>query len=510
MTLRLFLAGAEVPSHRKVLAEVGAPHIALSYVGLTRRIKHPDRWAIEEKFPAQTKIFLDSGAYTVNKADAAYTQGDLRQISEAYQAFVAQNLDRVDMVSEFDALALGRDWISIQRDDFYSDLPPEKFLPIWHPEWGLEYLGQMADWYPRIGVPATSMSGRNLAPFLNSLVQDKGILLHGVAMTQVDEMSAIRWDSVSSTSWISPQQYGDTIVWTGRELKRYPKKYKDQARKRYRTLFDREGFDAQKIESDDSTELLRLSVWSWQQLVNDIEKKQRRPFKVVDPHATDADERFVDVEGEQVDTSTGEMRKPVTTVAVPSPPPTRRATTPLPVLGVSSREEEVIDPETGEKATVTVSDVKVRSDSQRKCDTCFLASKCPAFEPNSTCAFDIPIKIETKSEFIAVQNSLIEMQAQRVMFMRFAEETEGGYADPNLSAEMDRLQKMLKTKNDMEQEGFSFKIEGKAVGGQQGQPGMLARLFGDQASRKAQELPGGPIQVESAVEIIDAELIDKP
>src|SRR5690606_10269854 len=158
-------------------------------------------------------------------------------------------------------------WIEKQRREFYDHLPRDKFIPIWHAEWGIDYLEQMAEHYPRIGITTTEFNNRDLTPLLNTLVRTRGIRLHGVAMTHVDQMSAINWDSVSSTSWISPQQFGDTIVWTGRELKRYPKKYKEQARKRYRTLFEREGFDAEKIANDDSTEVLRLSIWSWQKLV---------------------------------------------------------------------------------------------------------------------------------------------------------------------------------------------------------------------------------------------------
>lgn len=519
--MRLYFAGYEVPSHRNILAEIGAQDVALSYMGLRRKIQFARPWIISEKVERanlkanraenEVNIFLDSGAYTVNKNPLDYTVGDLKDISAHYQEFVTQNVDTVEMVSEFDSMALGREWIEDQRDSFYNHLPEDKFLPLWHPEWGLDYLTEMSSEYRRIGIISTVIGGRDLTPFLNSIVQEKGTRLHGVAMTQVDEMSNIKWDSVSSTSWISPQQFGDTIVWTGRELKRYPKKYKEQARRRFRTLFEREGFDAEKIANDDSSEVLRLSVWSWQQLVNDIEKKQNRPLAAVPTqqgsnYMDDSDDSpFVEIEGDLVDTSTGEMRKSVSTPALLK----QRVPTPLPVLGVTTTEETVTDPESGEETTVTSTEVTIRSESQRKCDTCFLSSKCPAFEPQSTCAYNIPVEVKTKDQFVGVQNSLIEMQVQRVMFMKFAEDQEGGYADPNLSSEMDRLQKMLKTKNDMDQEGFSFKIEGKSVGGQQGQTGMLARLFGESAQQKANQLPA-PVQVEQVVDIIDADFTEGP
>lgn len=491
----LYYAGGEVPSHRNLLAAAGAEHIALSYMGLRRRVKFSRPWLIEDKFTDE-EIFLDSGAYTVNKEPAKFTQADLKDIAAHYREFVTENIDRVTMVSEFDALALGKDWILQQREEFYDTLPADKFMPIWHDEWGLDELQRLAGEYDRVGVHATSLGGRDLAPFLNGLVAETDIQLHGMAMTKIDQLETIRWTSVASTSWLSPQAYGDTIVWTGREMKRYPKKYKDQARKRYRSLFEREGFDAEKIAADDSKELLRLSVWSWQRLMEDIERKHHRPRLVTLPPPKD-DPPNVEIEGEEVDTPMPETRNSLATV---------RETQPLPVIGVRTRTERFQD-EDGQEREHQITGLSVRSESTRKCSTCFLSSKCPAYEPHSTCAYDIPIQMKTKDQFLMLQNSLIEMQTQRVLFMRFAEETEGGYADPNLSNEIDRLQKMLKTKHDMEAEGFTFKMEARSHGSN-GQNGMIARLFGDQASETARALPA-PVEADAVLEgYVDSEWVD--
>jgi hypothetical protein len=370
-------------------------------------------------------------------------------------------------------MALGREWIEEQRD-VYADAAVHKFMPVWHPEWGVNYLQEMAETFQNIGIPSTDLNGRNLAPVLNGIA-GAGISLHAVGVTKPDDMRDIRWSSVSSTSWVSPQQYGDTIVWTGRELKRYPKDRKDQARKRYRTLFEREGFDAEKIESDDSTELLRLSIWSWEKLVEDIEHKASRPLQVVATPTDEGDDGFAEVEGELVDTQTGEVRNSVPTLPSPRTPARRRDQVALPVLG--STTETVKDEETGEDKEVV--SYHIRSESERVCDTCFLANKCPAFEEGSNCAYNIPLQIRTRTEYQRTYDAMVEMQTQRVMFMRFAEDLEGGYADPNLSSELDRLTKMMKVKNDMDSDTFSLKIEGKSAAGGGGSMGVIGRLFGN-------------------------------
>jgi hypothetical protein len=278
--VHLFLGGSEIPGWRKMLAEEGVETVSLSYMGLRRRTKFTRPWLIEDNYLDSQKVFLDSGAYTVNKADDdKYSVGELKDIAAHYEAFVQQNIDSLHMVSEFDAVVLGREWIEARREDFYEDLPEDKFLPIWHSEWGVDELDKLAQRYKRVGVTQTDLDGRNLTPVLNEITRKYGTLLHGVAMTKPAEMAAVNWDSVASTSWLSPSQYGDTIVWTGRELKRYPKKYKDQARKRHRTLFTEAGFDADRIEAGENDEVLRFTIWSWQQLAASIDTTGRRKPK---------------------------------------------------------------------------------------------------------------------------------------------------------------------------------------------------------------------------------------
>ena len=80
--------------------------------------------------------------------------------------------------------------------------------------------------------------------------------------------------------------------------------------------------------------------------------------------------------------------------------------------------------------------------------------------------------------------SMIEMQGQRVAFMRFAEEMNGGYADPNVSQEVDRLIKMVKEVNDMASDKEFVQI----TASRQSAGGVLSAIFGDKA-QALRELP---------------------
>jgi len=502
--MHLYFAGAEVPSWKKVLREEGVEHVALSYMGLRRRTTFKRPWRIADKFDSTQKVFLDSGAYTINNAsEEKYTQRELKDIAAHYMSFVQDNIDDIEFVSEFDCMPLGIEWIRAMREDFYDGLPDGKFMPIWHSEWGVEELERLCQKYARVGVPQTALGGRNLVPALNSYVRQFGVKLHGVAMTKPDQMAAVNWTSVASTSWISPSQFGDTIIWTGKELKRYPKKMKDAARRRHRTYIDQIGFDSEKVAADDGPELIRLSLWSWRQLVSSLEGTTVDRYVVT---TSEVEESEDNVEGESSLVVTGgqEKRKSVTT----RPVRMRASTGVLPVMGVSMGVETYVD-ENGQAQERDLPLVNVRSTSQRVCSTCFLAAKCPMFEEGSNCAYEIPVTVKTKDQMQALQNGLVEMQTQRVLFGRMAEELEGGYPDPNLSSEMDRLQKMIKIKTELEQDSFSVKFEAK--GTSPGQMGLMSRLFGRDAGEQAQALPAGPVAADTVIQqmdVIDAVVVE--
>lgn len=486
--MRLYFGGAEIGSHRALLEEAGVQHVAMSYMGLRRRVKFARPWLIKDKFPAYMSVFLDSGAYTLNATEEEIATAEIEEINEHYQDFVNANLDRVEMVSEFDALAMGLDWIEEQRETFWHTVPREKFMAIWHPVWGIPYLHEMASRYEIIGIPATSLEGRNLRPVLNALAV-KGTRIHGVAMTKIEEMQTIRWDSVASTSWISPQRFGDTIVWTGKELKRYPKKYKETARKRHRTLFQQMGLDAEAIANDDPTEVLRLSVKSWQKFEEYVNKHQGvTPLFSHDTRPkVETEEEVVGDQPEEPDNS---PPTPSTSKAVAK---VREQTEMLPVMGLGKAREDEED-----SATV----LNIRSESARVCNNCFLAEKCPGYEPDSNCLYNIPVQIRNRDQVKALRQGMIEMQTQRVLFMRMAEEIEGGYADPNLTKEINVLDKMIGAYEEAEREGFSITVNARGSGpANDGQSGMLSRLFGREAGERAKEIEGGPVNADDFIDV---------
>jgi hypothetical protein len=81
--------------------------------------------------------------------------------------------------------------------------------------------------------------------------------------------------------------------------------------------------------------------------------------------------------------------------------------------------------------------------------------------------------------------------------MRFAEEMNGGYADPNVSQEIDRLFKLIKTTKELDdsREFIRMTVE------RQGSAGVLSQIFGEKA-QILKEIPNGGINEEDTTTII--------
>jgi hypothetical protein len=88
--------------------------------------------------------------------------------------------------------------------------------------------------------------------------------------------------------------------------------------------------------------------------------------------------------------------------------------------------------------------------------------------------------------------------------MRFAEEMNGGYADPNVSQEIDRLFKLIKTVKELDdsREFIRMTVE------RQGSSGVLSSIFGDKA-QALKELPNDGLNEQQTTKIIKESLEDK-
>jgi hypothetical protein len=280
---------------------------------------------------------------------------------------------------------------------------------------------------------------------------------------------------------------GETIIWDGARLVRYPKKMKDQARPRYKNIVDKAGLDYSEFVKDSTLEATRVAVWSYKKLEDSMDKKSPN-FHIIeggnDKNLSDNSDEFMTglmgLDLSTSDNSGADRGKVERSGAVERAP---EEMTNLPVFGFKMKTIVETDDD-GKDVLMDVPVVQTQQTSLRQCDTCFVASNCPAFKPQNTCAFNLPVEVKTKDQLKSLLTAIIEMQGQRVAFMRFAEEMNGGYADPNLSQEIDRLLKLVGNVNDMDSNKEFIQI----TASRQSSGGVLSAIFGDRA-QALRELP---------------------
>lgn len=502
--MSIVFLGGEIPSNRKILLDMGVKHIGVNFWGLSRRgLPKTKDYLLGERYPEDVRIYVDGGASKADKANLSYRE--LEDYVANFQDWVAINYDRIYSVIEFDSKTLGKSWVEEERKNFGWELG-DKYWPIWEPTDGHPALFALSQVWKNVAMSGDTLEvDASLAGRTRALKSQLGTSYHALACAKPDNLRQVPVETASTLAWLSPMMRGETIVWDGTKLVRYQKKQKDQARPRYKSVIERAGLDFQKIMNDDNVEVSRLAIWSYLQLEEALDKKKPK-LTVIDGEKLSDNSVHIDDPGSaetlglEPDNSTVEVRK---LSEVERPKLTARDASErvnLPVFSISTK--TIVDKDDSGKDLIRdVNVVESTQSSLRQCNTCFVAANCPAFKPDNTCAFNLPIEVKTKDQLKGLLNAIIEMQGARVAFARFAEELNGGYPDPNTGQEIDRLFKIVKQLKELEEnkEFVRMTVERQTSGG------VLSALFGDRANT-LRELPNGGLDEEQTSRIISDNL----
>lgn len=500
--MRLIYLGAEVPSNRKMLLDSGVRAVGFSYMrALKRGFPKTKAFSFKDYFPEDCLVLVHPGI-------TEKTEGNLEDLAADYQDFVAANIEDIHAFVEFDLPQMGAHWRDQQRS-FFQEAGP-KFWPVWKSEQGLTALQRMAEQYPEVALPGESIESEvTLAAHARNLTSMYGTDFHALAVSRPDNLRQVPVTTASTLSWASPMMRGETIVWDGTSLKRYQKKQKDQARPRYKAIIESAGLDYDAVMADDAKEVTRLAIWSYRQLEENMDKKTpgRPPLRVLGPDEDTSElitgmsgaDEIVEMLSGEVDNRPSRVGNPTSRVPAPREAAERQT---LPVLGVSTKTTVEADEE-GRPVIKEVPVVHSKGTSMRQCSTCFVAANCPAFKPDSECAFSLPVEIKTKDQLIGLLQAVIEMQGARIAFARFAEELNGGYPDPNTSQEMDRLFKLVTQLKELEDNKEFVRMTFERQGG----AGVLSAIFGDRATQ-LRELDGGGYNESQTTRIIQQSIED--
>ena len=477
--MNLIYLGAEVPSNRTLLETTTANHVGVSFYRLMRRgLPKTMTYLLSDRFSEDTHIYAHAGLpKTVN-----LNPEELEEFCALYEEFIANNIDRLVWFNEVVHPSLTPEFIEQQRKTCWAEVPPAKFQPVWQSQMGINNLKKMAETYLDIGLLGEDIESDPQLAALTKGMSARGTRFHAISTAKPDNLRQVKVESASTLSWLAPMLHGETIVWDGQRLVRYNKKMKDQARTRYRHVYEKAGLNYDLIMEDDPQEVCRLAVWSYEQFemrlnMGGAELSDNNGWSDVEESGETA---VANSDNRGVEMRKVEPRNPNEIVN-------------LPVFGYT------IDTVVEDDGTIKdVPLIKSQASSLRACDTCFVAANCPAFKPQTMCAFNLPVEVKTKDQLKSLINSIVEMQGQRVAFMRFTEEMNGGYADPNVSQEIDRLFKLIKTVKELDDSTSFIKmtVESKNAGA-----GVLSNIFGDRA-QALKELPNGGLTENETTKII--------
>jgi uncharacterized LabA/DUF88 family protein len=229
-----------------------------------------------------------------------------------------------------------------------------------------------------------------------------GTTFHALASAKPDNLRQVPVETASTLSWLSPMMRGETIVWDGTKLLRYPKRMKEQSRPRYKSIYERAGLDFDKILADDAVEVSKLAVWSYQQYEDWHRRLGENVVTMSDELVPqqNAETPPVEVTPRGVGMRKLEQRKPEEMGV-------------LPVLGVEV--QRVLEPDDdGNMVIKDVTTLRSNSTSLRVCDTCFVAANCPAFKPQNTCAFNLPVEVKTKEQVKSLVKEWLSLSLAKI------------------------------------------------------------------------------------------------
>ena len=457
--MRVFLGGAEKGSHRSLLLANDVQSMAVNLTHLP--------------IPKTKEFHIPT---VFGGADVILYTSENDEDENRYTDFVRTHIEDLAFV--------------IGRPGYDGDWMGEKYIPVWSDNDDLERLAWLCQRYGRAAISDKAITGKTI-PRIRSLSQRWNAELVGLT-SKPDIIEALPWAAVVVGSWTSAIRYGETQVWDGHGLRRYPAQQKESSRRKHRSDIIRLGIDFDAVMEDEVTAVGNLAIRSWQTW-------EAKTFLGYDPPKEADEEEFVNDEEGEIATIPPETHSGV----LPSPRGSSLTSGHLekrhesdrmllPVMGI----EHIVSMgtqmpnEQGEHIEInpeTTPVIRYQSNPLRQCDSCYLAARCPAFKEHSDCGFKLPVEIRTKDQLSGVLQAMLEMQASRVLFARFAEELEGQGLDPALSSEMDRLFSLIDKFKNISDSRDMMRIEVEA----RGSAGVLSRLFGQRAGEVSRQLPGG-------------------
>lgn len=407
----------------------------------------------------QLPVVLEPGSF-----NAQWTRDEALEQQDEYYTFL-ETLPEVLSAVQFEHP-------SLEVSDMVLPTDP-RVIPVLPQESDMKRLTALLDDY---GSVAMDYKGDKRVPAILRSRAANSTLRLALNQSDLEAMKQSGFDAVMTSAWLTPGKYGEPVVWDGRRVNRHKASVKtDYLRERGKWL-DEQGFDVELLANDDAREWNRLAVYSyllWSAALG--------------PDVSDT--------SQSENTPPGSSSSSVSEVSAAEPAKkTGREKIMLPVFSSSTTTSLETDDD-GVSALRSRPTLLSGGQTLRVCDTCYLSSTCPAFEAGASCRFDLPVEVRTEAQAKALMYTMLEIQAARVAFARFAEEVNGGYPDPVVGQEMDRLMRVTAqvTKPMERRERLTVSVESETINTQGS--GVLSRIFGGS--------PAPAVEQPKVIEVIE-------
>lgn len=468
----VYFGGAEAPTLRNRLLHAGARAVSVGLLDLWPRLAEEGAFDVAAALP-DTRVLLDLQGGAATRRDVPHEVA--AEYVETMLRLVYENREHIDGVVEFDYEPWGHEGVEEGRAAFFDNMEPGTFLPVWHPEW--EEFESLVERYPRIAIPGDVLRDLSTseARRIRKAALTSNVRLHG--MTSAQEVTTdLRLDSIAFSSWIACTSRGETTLWERNRIRRYRGEDKDEVRTKKRHLIERVGVDPDAVMEDDPQALTTLAVSAWQEW-GDHHERGRSDQPKTERHETSLQ-------------AAQETPVQPTRYRWNGEAPEGMSLLPLLAPEQSSNSE-------GYEVSTTAA-------SMRRCGTCSLAGMCPMEvtdeDEDDRCRIAIPVEIRDKSQLVAILRTMLELQGQRALFSKFAEDVEGVGASAETSSELDRFMRMSQQMKEVleEHDFLRITVEGKGSGA----GGVLSQLFGSSVGEQARAID--PAEADEVIaEVLD-------
>lgn len=219
--MKIFLAGVEGGEPQKVKNEIEYAFYSYYYL---RGNKRPQVMVGTKE--AHKILFIDSGAHSFfnEKSEEGVmsatfhskkskTKETPQEYFDAYVIWLKENFDKFDYFAELDIGEIVTQEVVLEwRDVLRKENLYSKCVPVYHPttmDWN-DYM-EMLDTCESGYIALEGDRGHRKRLNYNKLIKpayDRGIKVHGFAMTKTEVLRNHPFYSVDSTSWLASEMYG--------------------------------------------------------------------------------------------------------------------------------------------------------------------------------------------------------------------------------------------------------------------------------------------------------------